>query len=382
VGFERERSADGAAAAAAAESTFESALPIIPILLAFAASRILLFVVAAIVEATLPLGYHGQTFSTAPILGGLTGEDGIYFLGIAAEGYHRAPIHDQYVDWVFFPAFPILTRALSVVVRDIALAGVIVANLATLSASIAVYVLSRDRLGREGALVSVGFILFAPGAAAFGMAYSDSLLLAAVAWALFAARRGLHPLMAILFAVATLSRAPGILFGLPLAAAVWSNRRRAMDLVWLISGPLALVAFMAYQSAVLGDPIAWISGQAQWNAVTGLGPSAAPTVATGGTTAPLIVLLFVGLLVYAGLLGLAIKDRLPLPDLLVVVVPFASVFLASRLQSDLRYLVIGWPFAWVIASRLRGFGRDLWAVSLGGLYVLFALLNVTQTLAP
>ena len=50
---------------------------------------------------------------------GLTGYDSVYYLGIASEGYHLAPITQSYRDWAFFPAYPLLVRA-----ADLVLPGV------------------------------------------------------------------------------------------------------------------------------------------------------------------------------------------------------------------------------------------------------------------
>ena len=68
----------------------------------FIASRILLVLIALVVEFALPLDYARPSYSSSPILASLTGSDSVYLLGIAANGYHgihaaaRVPITSTY----------------------------------------------------------------------------------------------------------------------------------------------------------------------------------------------------------------------------------------------------------------------------------------------
>src|SRR6185369_7765221 len=80
----------------------------------FLISRGALVLVALLLENSIPLSYHGPTFSTEPLLRSLTGSDSVYLLGIAADGYHAAPVQAAFRDWVFFPLYPLVTRAASV----------------------------------------------------------------------------------------------------------------------------------------------------------------------------------------------------------------------------------------------------------------------------
>ncbi len=350
------------------------------LLLVFLGSRVILVVVAVLLEAVLPVSYRGLTFSNAPVVGTLTGEDAVYYLGIARDGYHALPIHDSFYDWVYFPAFPLLTK-LAGTVMDIGVAGLVVANLAALASMFFVYRLGLEVMDHREALLATALVATAPGAIALGLPYSDSLLLASVAGSFVAIRARRPWLAAGAYALATLTRPPGILFGLPIAVGLWKSHRSWRSLLPLLAGPLALVLFCVYQGLVLGDPLAWVHAQGAWNlapavtSVTGNGGSAE------GSTVVLVVLLVLGLLVYTSLLP-ALLRGVPLDQGLVAVVAFATVFLSGRLQSDLRYLAIGWPFAWVVVTRLGGIRRDMSVLVAGGVFVLFAFLNLSQALAP
>jgi hypothetical protein len=353
-------------------------------LVPFLASRAVLIAVVLIVEA-LPIPWDRPSFDTRPLLGGLTGHDAIYYLGIAAEGYHLEPVSGAYPDWVFFPAFPLITRLMSVVtLGDVAVAGILVSNLALLIGLVLVATLVHANGDSPAARPTTWLVAFAPGAVAFGMAYSDSLLLAASAGAILATRRRTWWLVAVLLAVATLSRPPGILLCIPLLVAIWQTDGRATrHLLVLAAGPIALAVFAAYQGAVLGDPLAFIHGQAAWNIapITDATAGGAPDDGSGWYIGPMVGLLIVILLAYTAMLPGLWRSRIPRPEVLVGFVAFASVFLSGRLQSDARYLAAGWPFSWFLALSRRWVLAAALVISVAG-YVVLAFLNVSQLLAP
>ena len=225
------------------------------VLIAFLVSRLLLLSVVAVLESSIPVAYDRPEYTDRPILGGLTGEDAIYYLGIAEGGYHLEPVKDQYVDWVFFPLYPLVTKLVAIpLMGDIPLAGVLAANLAFLAALLLLAVLSRDHLDGDRTRRSVLLLALAPGAVAFGMAYSDSLMLALWLGAVLAGERRRWWLAGVLYGLSVLTRPPGILLGLALLALLvqQGGRRPNRDWLALAFGPLAILGFMAYQGAVLG----------------------------------------------------------------------------------------------------------------------------------
>jgi hypothetical protein len=354
------------------------------VLLAFVASRLVLFGVVLALDA-LPIPWDRPAYAAGPLLGGLTGSDAAYYLGIASGGYHLQPVIGVYTDWVFFPGFPVLTRLVSVAtLGDVALAGVIVANAALLVAMLLIARIVADKDDAKAAGLTAWLVAFAPGAVAFGMAYSDSLLLAASAGAILAVRRDRLGVAGALYALAVLVRLPGLLLGIPLFAALWIQRGRRLDAGYLVllAGPLALLAFALYQGLVLGDPLAFIHGQAAWNippitqAVSGSGQGGA-----GGTGVEPYILVLVGLLiatllVYTAMLPGLWRSHLPRPEVLLAFVAFGSVFLSGRLQSDARYLALGWPFAWYLATRSHRIRVLAVVLSITG-YALFAVLDLS-----
>lgn len=259
-------------------------------------------------------------------------------------------------------------------------------NAALLVALVLVGRLITDEAGSGAARWTLWLVVFAPGAVAFGWAYSDSLLLAASAGALLAARHRRWALVAACYAIAVLARLPGILLALPLLAELWrqDGRRPTVHVLALAAGPLALLAFAFYQGAVLGDPFAFVHGQASWDLppVTQAGAVYnRPDGSMPDYVLAMVALLLATLLAYTATLPGIWRSKLPRPEVLLALMAFVSVFLSGRLQSDARYLAAGWSFAWFLGTR-RPRWRAAWLGACVVTYIVYGFLNVSHLLAP
>src|SRR4051794_27674414 len=151
----------------------------------------------------------------------------------------------------------------------------------------------------------------------------------------------------------------------------------------LLAGPIAIGLFAAYQGAVLGDPLAFIHGQAAWNIppITAAPDPNKPGSADNPLKIPLVALLLGTLLFYTAMLPGLLRSRLPRSQQLVALMSYVSVFVSGRLQSDARYLAAGWPFAWFLADSRRWVRDAALVLSVVG-YVVYGLLNISQVFAP
>lgn len=354
---------------------------LIAVVAIFVATRVLLIISAVLVEFILPLDRVPEAWDDRPVLASLTSFDAVYYLGIADEGYHAEPVRADHRDWVFFPAFPFVVRAASVLtVGDVAIAAVLVSNLAFVGALAALYALSRRYFDHATSIRSLVYLAIAPGAVAFAMAYSESLFLLLAVGAFLAAERGRWVWMAALIAAASLTRLPGVLLIIPLAILIWRRPETPRSrLVWLAAGPLAVAGFAAYQGAVLGDPLAFLSAQSSWNFPdrdAGLAPGSAPAFDPTPLILTAILVLHVFLLVYIR------ADAIPLPYAAMSVISILTVLGSLRLLSLPRYFAVVWPFDWILANRRAEWFRAAWPVISAGLFVLFAVLHFTEAVAP
>ena len=366
----------------------------------FLVSRGMLLLVALFLERSIPLGYHGPTYDSGLIFASLTGSDSVYLLGIAADGYHAEPVRQLFRDWAFFPLYPLVTRAVSVLLLgNIALAGLVVANVAFVAALAVLYALSVRHLEHGRALRSLAFLTFAPGAVAFAMAYTDSLFLLLSAGAFLAAESRRWWVMAGLYALATLTRLPGVLLGIPLAilvvegaaaeagaagsgAGAWRRPRGWLTarLAWLAAGPLAFAAFAAYLGAAFGDPLGMFTAQRAWSQI-GQEPSG-PVTPVLDRLDPIVLLLVAVLCLYLFLFVFRRRDQTPAAHTALALVSVGTALATGRIQSLARYVAVAWPFAWWLGNRRAAWFELVGLAAFAALFVVQSVLHFTQALAP
>lgn len=104
--------------------------------------------------------------------------DSDWYLGIATEGYHYIPGQQSPV--AFFPAYPMVVRAMAAVVGNAAVAAHLVSLACGLLAIACFRRWARMRLSPGAARYAVwGLVLYPFGVYLYGMVYGDALFLAA-----------------------------------------------------------------------------------------------------------------------------------------------------------------------------------------------------------
>jgi Gpi18-like mannosyltransferase len=163
-------------------------------------------------------------------------------------------------------------RAVTPLVRDAAVAGILVNNLALLLAMILFYRLVAESYGETVADRAVWYLLIFP-TAFFGTAvYSESLFLLSAIGAWYFARHGRWGAAAIFAAAAGLTRLVGVIV-VPLLLGEWwqqmrgdgEGKRPSLLTLPAVFAPLAGTGmFMAYLWHIFGDPLAFVHGAAAW----------------------------------------------------------------------------------------------------------------------
>jgi hypothetical protein len=193
-----------------------------------------------------------------------------FYLSIAEEGYRYQG--ETFPSVAFFPLLPLLIRAVTSVIGDSLLAGLIVANTALLGATMLLYRLAEGEWGQGVADRAVWYLLIFP-TAFFGSAiYTESLLLLLTIATLYLARKGYWESAAMLGFLAALTRLVGILVAPMLLAEWWMQRRRQgpdgrtplWALAALILVPLGTATYMAYLWRAFGDPLAFAHASSAW----------------------------------------------------------------------------------------------------------------------
>ena len=198
-------------------------------------------------------------------------EDALWYEKIAVRGYGTEG------STAFFPLLPLLLRAVTALVGNVALAGVLVGSLAAVVALALLYRLVQAEHGATTAGRTVAYLALFPTAFFLYAAYTESLFLALVVGAFWAARQGRWPWVVALALLAGMTKVQGAVVGLPLAVEYclrsgwrpWQSafvaRRWAAFLTIAAAGAAGTAAFFAYLTFGLRDPVSWFTRESlQW----------------------------------------------------------------------------------------------------------------------
>ena len=311
--------------------------------------------------------------------------DAQWYLRIASGGYRTDD-----GSGAFFPLYPLLTRAVGVLTGGHwLLAAYLVSNIALAVALVLLYRLTALELSESHArrvvvytcVLPTGFFLFAP--------YTESLFLALSVGCLYAARRRVWWLAAVLGILAAATRSPGFLLAPALLVEALlqlrgdpSVRRLLGRLLAAAAVPLGLVAYLAYwglahdnwrqpfdlQKSGWGKEYAW-PWQTLWHAtrIAGEFPGSYP----GGYY--LVDLLVVALVLAAGVwVILRVRATYAVYLWAGILLPLFLMWPSRPLLSVPRLYVVLFPAVWAlsrVAERWRAHDAVL-AVSAGLMAVL------------
>ena len=247
--------------------------------LAFVFSRLLIWAVVCLALRWIPRGqfpiyHHGDALWNA-----LFRWDANWYATIAVAGYEYVP--GQHSNVGFFPLYPLCLAAVRALTgTDVALAGFIASNFFLLTAAI----LLRRLVALDFPAPSrvpgrtVWLLLLWPVSFFYSAPYTESLFLLLSISAFLAARRGEWALAGIAGALATATRANGVIIFIPLfyeALLAWRNRRASTRLsvrwenirrspFWVLVVPFGLLAFIIYLQVRFGDPLAFMHAYEVW----------------------------------------------------------------------------------------------------------------------
>jgi len=145
------------------------------------------------------------------------------------------------LSYAFFPFYPIMIHLFAILlsllglnpIATATLAGVIISALGTLAAMLALYDLTHEAIGEDGAMRAVFYMLIFPTSFFFVQVYSEGLFVGLAFGCLAMLKRKHLVLAALLAGVATMTRAVGIALIIPMAI-LWirTNEWYGLDLEW------------------------------------------------------------------------------------------------------------------------------------------------------
>jgi hypothetical protein len=221
-------------------------------------------------DSTSPPPYHLR--GTENVLLDVFGSrwDTGFYISIVEEGYkfEGAPLPSV----AFFPLLPLMMRLVLPLVGDVAMAGILVSNLALLLAAVLFYRMVAESHGPAVADRAVWYLLIFPTAFFGAAVYSESLFLLTTIGGWYFARHGRWGVAALFATAAGLTRLIGVIV-IPLLLWEWwqqikemgGRKRPSLFTLPVVFAPLAGTgAFMVYLWRVFGDPLAFVHGAAAW----------------------------------------------------------------------------------------------------------------------
>ena len=284
------------------------------------------------------------------------GWDGNWYQLIARIGYptHLEPHH--YSRLAFFPLLPALIWAVHQTGLSLLIAGLVVANVASLFAFLAVAALTESYFGGEIAERTAIYLAISPMAFVFGMVYSEPLLLASGFGAAALMLRGRPWFAAPLGLACGLSRPTGALIVLPLIVIALHAPARRAAMIAAAAAPIAgLSLFAAYLAWHTGDPLIFQRAQGAWGRQS-ISPTGLADLVTrstrelGGKPSLWLLRDFGALVVVVVLLCYGARRRFPLSWTLF---GFACVLIPAASDSSVslaRFGLVALPAFWALAA--------------------------------
>jgi Mannosyltransferase (PIG-V) len=299
--------------------------------------------------------------------------DAGWYVSIAREGYFWSRRQsDRQLNIVFFPAYPMMMRAVARVFgrheAAYLTAAVLISHVAFFWALLLLYELARADLGDDdGGRGAVLLLVCYPFSVFHGAAYTESLFLLAVVGAVLELRRGRPAVAAGWGLLAGLTRPNGFLLAATLATMLltkdglqlWGSiKQRALALTAVVAPILGVAIYSAFIGMLTGNPLQWSEQQTAW----GRGLQSLPFASTVAFIAD------EGVVAYLTMLPYDVMNVVPALFALALVVPIGrrfgapyAVFLLANLLPGLltggamsmgRFTATMFPlFIWLAAWR-------------------------------
>lgn len=328
--------------------------------------------------------------------------DSVWYLGIAVHGYgHDLPstapgVHS---DLAFFPLYPALVRALTALFPlGGGAAGLLISWTSAAVAAAGIYSVGSHLHGRATGVALVLLWGLLPHSVVLSMAYTEPVLTACAAWALYAVLAGKWVWAGALAALAGLARPNGFAVAAAVLAAAgweaWRRRGKVSHRLWTGAAlaPLGWTAYVLWVGWREGDlPGGYFEVQRQWGSTFDFGRGSLHFMHLMLAHGSPFVFPVALLLVAAGavLYVLLLLDRVPLPLLvysgvLLLIALGGSGFFESKPRFLLPAFPLLLPLARVLArmARTRPWHTTVLVAALAGFSYLYGTYLLVYAHAP
>ncbi|HEY0798875.1 MAG TPA: mannosyltransferase family protein [Candidatus Baltobacteraceae bacterium] len=208
--------------------------------------------------------------STNPLLAVWGRWDAVHYIDIARRGYYGT-------DMAFFPLYPMLIHFVTKFVEDYLVAGVLISNVAFFFGLLYCYKLVEHQYNRSVAHRTIFYISIFPTAVFFSAVYTESLFFALTVSSFYYIREHRWLTAGVLGALASLTRAEGILLIIPYLLEVFASSntswrhvfatrwRTVRIMIGAALMPLGLSLYMMWLWVLRGDPLYFSHVQSHWD---------------------------------------------------------------------------------------------------------------------
>lgn len=192
--------------------------------------------------------------------------DSRHYLDIARDWYLSEGEWDRLVQLVFLPGYPVLVRALSLVVGNYLYAGLMISALCFAGSAALLYKLLRLDMAHESALRGVAFFALCPAAFFFVSPMSESLFVLCCIACIYLVRCGRTTAGCLFGAYAAFTRSLGIILLVPVIFELIGRRAKPREYAAALLIPMGFAAYCLINYLVAGDFFKFMEYQrVHWN---------------------------------------------------------------------------------------------------------------------
>lgn len=197
--------------------------------------------------------------------------DAGWYLKIATEGYSYNGDNTMQQPVVFYPLYPLISKAVAIVFNISEAASlIIVSNVAIILAVPLLFKFVRESYGDQVAFYAVAALCFFPGSLFFSAGYTESLALLLIVSFFLLLRKERYLLAAALAGLAVGTRSTGLLLLLPLLIELWRKFSGDPKQLVRLAAPCLLLAtsgmwlYIIYLWAAFNSPLAFVRNTRAW----------------------------------------------------------------------------------------------------------------------
>ncbi len=193
--------------------------------------------------------------------------DGPHYIEIAKSGYVNSGENRVFI--AFFPFYPVLISAFTIILRDFLLSALVISNIAYAVAAFYLYKIVLLDHSKKIAMTAVILFSIFPTAYFLHAGYTESLFIALTVSSFYYARKGMWAVSGILGALSSATRIVGVIL-LPAILLEYLHQKKfrlgkiRKDILLIFIIPVGFLSYLLINQAVFGDMFTFQSIQKNW----------------------------------------------------------------------------------------------------------------------